>query len=140
MGSHRWGAQDEPETVCPGPELMECSSYSTEFLLWPPGAIACDFTAPGGTVTRYVSFPWTECGSVLLSPLADLHRDRTRPAHRTETLLHYGRGHRPGHPRGRGQSVRAGPGDPAHIHRLIAAGRYARRRTAQAGPREGDSR
>jgi hypothetical protein len=61
-----WGARDEPETVCPGAELVEGSSYSTEFVLWPPGAIACDFTAPSGTVTRLVSFPWAEWGSVVL--------------------------------------------------------------------------
>ena len=61
-----WAARDDPETLCPGAELVEGSSYSTEFVLWPPGGIACDFTAPGGAVTRYVSFPATEWGSVLL--------------------------------------------------------------------------
>jgi hypothetical protein len=45
---------------------VEGSSYSTEFVVWPPGAIACDFTAPSGAVTRHVSVPWTEWGSVLL--------------------------------------------------------------------------
>jgi hypothetical protein len=58
--------RDDPEALCPGADLVEGSSYSTEFVLWPPGAIACDFTAPGGAVTRYVSFPGTEWGSVLL--------------------------------------------------------------------------
>ena len=61
-----WSARDEPETVCPGAELVERSSYSTEFVLWPPGAIACDFPAPGGAVTRHGSFPWMEWASILL--------------------------------------------------------------------------
>ena len=77
--------RDEPGTACSGAPLVEGSSYSTEFTLWPPGGIACDFIAPDGTVSRYVSFPGTELGSVLLFAAAmacavlALTRRRRRP-------------------------------------------------------------
>jgi hypothetical protein len=61
-----WATRGAPETVCPGAALVEGSSYSTEFVLWPPGAIACDFTTPAGTVMRHVYVPWAEWSSMLL--------------------------------------------------------------------------
>jgi hypothetical protein len=61
--------RDGPYALCPGIEPVEGSSLQTELALWPPGATECEYTAPGGAVTRSTHVPWREWGAVALFAL-----------------------------------------------------------------------
>jgi hypothetical protein len=56
----------EPIQVCTGYGAQEATSSHTELSFWPPGAIDCRYTRPGGATGESTFMPWMDYLSVAL--------------------------------------------------------------------------